>query len=31
MKQPILLDTRNIFNVKKLKENKFLFDNVGHR
>ena len=31
MKKPILLDTRNILNVKKLKRNKFLFDNVGHR
>jgi len=30
MKKPILLDTRNILNVKKLKENSFLFDNVGH-
>ena len=30
MKKPILLDTRNILNVKKLKENGFLFDNVGH-
>ena len=30
MKNPILLDTRNILNVKKLKKNKFLFDNVGH-
>ena len=31
MKKPILLDTRNILNVKKLKKNKFLFDNIGHR
>ena len=31
MKKPILLDTRNILDVKKLKKNKFLFDNVGHR
>lgn len=30
MKKPVLLDTRNIFSVKKLKENNFLFDNVGH-
>ena len=30
MKKPILLDTRNILDVKKLKENNFLFDNVGH-
>ncbi len=30
MKKPILLDTRNILNVKKLKKNNFLFDNVGH-
>ena len=30
MKKPIILDTRNILNVKKLKENGFLFDNVGH-
>ena len=30
MKKPVLLDTRNILNLKKLKKNKFLFDNVGH-
>tara|TARA_B100000073_G_scaffold283406_1_gene244440 strand:- start:211 stop:855 length:645 start_codon:yes stop_codon:yes gene_type:complete len=30
MKKPIILDTRNILDVKKLKENNFLFDNVGH-
>ena len=30
MKKPVLLDTRNILSVKKLKENNFLFDNVGH-
>tara|TARA_Y100000591_G_scaffold22968_1_gene16940 strand:- start:6671 stop:7978 length:1308 start_codon:yes stop_codon:yes gene_type:complete len=30
MKKPILLDTRNILDVKKLKRNKFKFDNVGH-
>ena len=30
MKKPILLDTRNILNVKKLKKHGFLFDNVGH-
>ena len=26
----ILLDTRNILNIKKLKEYGFKFDNVGH-
>ena len=30
MKRPVLLDTRNILDVKKLKKNNFLFDNVGH-
>ena len=30
MKTPILLDTRNIIPVEKLKENGFRFDNVGH-
>ena len=30
MKTPILLDTRNIIPVEKLKENEFYFDNVGH-
>ena len=30
MKTPILLDTRNIIPVEKLKENGFHFDNVGH-
>ena len=30
MKRPILLDTRNILDVKKLKDNNFIFDNVGH-
>ena len=30
MKSPVLLDTRNILDVKKLKKNNFLFDNVGH-
>ena len=29
MSKPILLDTRNIIDVKKLKANKFTFDNVG--
>ena len=29
MSNPILLDTRNIIDVKKLKANKFSFDNVG--
>ena len=29
MRKPILLDTRNIIDVKKLKVNKFTFDNVG--
>ena len=30
LKEPILLDTRNIFNIKKLKDHGFVFDNVGH-
>ena len=30
LKNPILLDTRNILNVKKLIEHGFVFDNVGH-
>jgi len=30
MNKPIILDTRNILSVKKLKENGFSFDNVGH-
>ena len=30
MKTPVLLDTRNILPVKKLKQNGFLFDNVGN-
>tara|TARA_Y100001958_G_C20966182_1_gene363044 strand:- start:62 stop:721 length:660 start_codon:yes stop_codon:yes gene_type:complete len=30
LKSPVLLDTRNIIDVKKLKKNNFLFDNVGH-
>ena len=30
MKSPVLLDTRNILDLKKLKKNNFLFDNVGH-
>ena len=30
MKTPILLDTRNILPLEKLKENGFYFDNVGH-
>ncbi len=30
LKNPIVLDTRNILSVKKLKENNFSFDNVGH-
>ena len=30
MRVPILLDTRNIIPVEKLKENGFYFDNVGH-
>ena len=30
LKSPVLLDTRNILDVKKLKKNNFLFDNVGH-
>ena len=30
MKTPILLDTRNIIPLEKLKENGFHFDNVGH-
>ena len=30
MKTPILLDTRNIIPIEKLKENGFHFDNVGH-
>ena len=29
MSKPILLDTRNIIDVKKLKSHKFTFDNVG--
>ena len=29
MSKPILLDTRNIIDVKKLKLHKFTFDNVG--
>ena len=29
MNKPILLDTRNIIDVKKLNEHKFTFDNVG--
>lgn len=29
MNKPVLLDTRNIINVKKLKENDFNYDNVG--
>ena len=29
MSKPVLLDTRNIIDVKKLKANKFIFDNVG--
>ena len=29
MSKPILLDTRNIIDVKKLKEYEFNFDNVG--
>ncbi len=30
MNKPLILDTRNILSVKKLKENGFIFDNVGH-
>ena len=30
MKRPVILDTRNILDLKKLKKNNFLFDNVGH-
>ena len=29
MSKPILLDTRNIIDLKKLDEHKFTFDNVG--
>tara|TARA_B100001758_G_scaffold46825_1_gene37607 strand:- start:600 stop:1922 length:1323 start_codon:yes stop_codon:yes gene_type:complete len=29
MNKPVLLDTRNIISVKKLKENNFNYDNVG--
>ena len=29
MSKPVLLDTRNIIDVKKLKANKFIFENVG--
>ena len=29
MNKPVLLDTRNIIDVKKLKENNFNYDNVG--
>ena len=29
LNEPILLDTRNIFNIEKLIENNFTFDNVG--
>ena len=29
MSKPVLLDTRNIIDVKKLKAHKFIFDNVG--
>ena len=29
MSKPVLLDTRNIIDVKKLKAHKFTFDNVG--
>ena len=30
LKEPILLDTRNILNIKKLKNHGFIHDNVGH-
>ena len=30
LRTPIILDTRNIINVKKLKENNFKFDNIGN-
>lgn len=30
LKKPVLLDTRNILNIKKLKEYGFTFDNVGY-
>ena len=30
LKKPILLDTRNILNINKLREHGFSFDNVGH-
>ena len=29
LKSPILLDTRNIFSIKNLKENNFSYENVG--
>ena len=29
MNNPILLDTKNIINIKKLNEYDFKFDNVG--
>jgi len=29
MNEPVLLDTRNIINIKKLNEHNFKFDNVG--
>ena len=30
LKSPVLLDTRNILDVERLKKYNFLFDNVGH-
>ena len=29
LNEPILLDTRNIFNIEKLIKNNFTFDNIG--
>ena len=29
MNKPVLLDTRNIISIKKLKDNEFYYDNVG--
>ena len=31
LKRPVLLDTRNIFSIEKLKEYNFIYDNVGRR
>ena len=31
LKSPILLDTRNVFNIKKLNKFNFIFDNVGRK